>query len=69
MKQLQVRLRLVADHVAAGLQIDDDADLLRTAADELGRLHSAISIHRASHTGQPTNNDLALWATLEGTDK
>ena len=69
MKQLQVRLRLVADHVAAGLQIDDDANLLREAANELGRLHSAISIHRASHTGQPTNNDLALWATLEGTDK
>ena len=69
MKALQVRLRHVADHVQAGLQIDDDADLLRLAADELGRLYSAISIHRASHTGQPTANDKALWGNLEGTDR
>ena len=69
MKALQVRLRHVADHVQAGLQIDDDADLLRLAADELGRLHSAISVHRASHTGMPTANDKALWGNLEGTNQ
>jgi hypothetical protein len=66
MTPLELRLVRVADHVANGLTIDDDANLLREAADRLVTLRIAVQIHRASHTGMPTNNDKALWAVLEG---